>query len=188
MTKDLNMPYIPYLPEDLSEPADVVDAIRKRRGGELLHLDRMLLHSPPFAKGWNVFLGAVRNELSLSPKLREMAMCTVAVLNGAAYEFVQHAPLFVKAGASEAQVQALHDPLAALCDAALFDDVERSALAVIIAMTREVQVGEILMDRLREHLSDREVIELCGVTAAYNMVSRFLVATGIHPGDMAKPA
>ncbi|MEY3477443.1 MAG: hypothetical protein RLY65_1843, partial [Pseudomonadota bacterium] len=31
------MPHIPYLPEDLKEPADVVDAIRKRRGGELLH-------------------------------------------------------------------------------------------------------------------------------------------------------
>jgi len=45
-----------------------------------------------------------------------------------------------------------------------------------------------LMQRLRQHLSDQEVIELCGVTAAYNMVSRFLVATGIHPGDMAKPA
>ncbi|MFZ9525894.1 MAG: carboxymuconolactone decarboxylase family protein, partial [Burkholderiaceae bacterium] len=92
------MPHIPYLPEDLKEPADVVDAIRKRRGGELLHLDRMLLHSPAFARGWNVFLGAVRTELSLSPKLRELSMCTVAVLNGAEYEFVQHAPLFIKAG------------------------------------------------------------------------------------------
>ncbi|NCZ59114.1 MAG: carboxymuconolactone decarboxylase family protein, partial [Betaproteobacteria bacterium] len=86
------MPYIPYLPEDLAEPAAVVDAIRKRRGGDLLHLDRMLLHSPPFAQGWNLFLGAVRNDLSLSPKLRELAMCAVAVLNRADYEFVQHAP------------------------------------------------------------------------------------------------
>jgi alkylhydroperoxidase family enzyme len=34
---------------------------------------------------------------------------------------------------------------------------------------------------LRRHLSERETVELVGVTAAYNMVSRFLVATGIHP-------
>ena len=115
-------------------------------------------------------------------------MCTVAVLNGAEYEFVQHAPLLIKAGGSEAQVQALRDPLAAMGDQVLFNDLERCALAVIVAMTREVRVGEILMQRLRQHLSDQEVIELCGVTAAYNMVSRFLVATGIHPGDMAKPA
>ena len=182
------MPHIPYLPEDLNEPADVVAAIRQRRGGELLHLDRMLLHSPAFARGWNVFLGAVRSELSLSPLLRELSMCTVAVLNGAEYEFVQHAPLLIKAGGSEAQVQALRDPLAAMGDQVLFNGLERCALAVIVAMTREVRVGEILMQRLRQHLSDQEVIELCGVTAAYNMVSRFLVATGIHPGDMAKPA
>ena len=182
------MPHIPYLPEDLKEPADVVDALRKRRGGELLHLDRMLLHSPAFARGWNVFLGAVRTELSLSPKLRELSMCTVAVLNGAEYEFVQHAPLFIKAGGTEAQVQALRDPLAAMGDASMFDDLERCALAVIVAMTREVRVGDLLMQRLRQHLSDQEAIELCGVTAAYNMVSRFLVATGIHPSDMAKPA
>jgi len=57
-----------------------------------------------------------------------------------------------------------------------------------VAMTREVRVGDLLMQRLRQHLSDQEAIELCGVTAAYNMVSRFLVATGIHPSDMAKPA
>jgi len=182
------MPHIPYLPEDHSEPAELVDAIRKRRGGRLLHLDRMLLHSPPYARGWNVFLGAVRNELSLSPKLREMAMCTVAVLNGAEYEFVQHAPLFIEAGATQAQMEALRDPLAALSDPDMFSELERNALAVIVAMTRDVQVGDILMQRLRAHLSDREVIELCGVTAAYNMVSRFLVATGIHPGDIAKPA
>ena len=37
-------------------------------------------------------------KLSLSPRLRELAMCGVAVLNGAEYEFHHHAPEFVKAG------------------------------------------------------------------------------------------
>lgn len=41
------MSAIPYVPSDLSEPAAIVDAIRARRGGGLLNLDRMLLHSPP---------------------------------------------------------------------------------------------------------------------------------------------
>lgn len=114
------MARIPYLPEDLSEPAEVVAAIRKRRGGSLLHLDRMLLHSPPLARGWNVFLGAVRGELVLEARLRELAMCSVAVLNGADYEFAQHAPLLAEAGASEAQIAALHWPDRAVKDEALF--------------------------------------------------------------------
>ena len=68
------MPAIPYQPQDIDEPSELVAAIRARRGGALLNLDRMLLHSPPFARGWNDFLGAVRNELSLTPKLRELAI------------------------------------------------------------------------------------------------------------------
>ena len=90
------MPRIPFVPADLSEPADVVAAIRARRGGELLHIDRMLLNSPALASGWNGYLRAVRNDIGLDPMLRELAMCVVAVINGAEYEFVQHAPYFLK--------------------------------------------------------------------------------------------
>ena len=36
------MPRIAYTPADLEQPADLVDAIRNRRGGKLLNLDRML--------------------------------------------------------------------------------------------------------------------------------------------------
>jgi alkylhydroperoxidase family enzyme len=94
------MPRVPYLPADLREPAEIVDAVRARRGGHLLNLDRMLLHSPALAAGWNTFLGAVRESLVVDRRLRELAMCTVAVLNGAEYEYTQHAPLYIAAGAS----------------------------------------------------------------------------------------
>ena len=86
------MPRVPYVPEDIAEPKEIVDAVRKRRGGKLLALDRMLLHSPPLAAGWNAYLGAVRTQLSLAAKPRELAICGVAALNGAEFEFVHHAP------------------------------------------------------------------------------------------------
>ena len=54
------MPRLPYLDDDQVGPADLVAAVRKRRGGELLALDRMLLYSPPLAEGWNEMLGRVR--------------------------------------------------------------------------------------------------------------------------------
>jgi hypothetical protein len=101
------MPRIPYLPADLREPAEVVTAIRQRRGGPLLNLDRMLLYSPPLAKGWNAFLGEVRGGLALPPKLRELAMCVVAVLNGADYAGIRqgrrHASADQRAGRSAAR-------------------------------------------------------------------------------------
>src|SRR5437773_12509747 len=114
------MPRIPYVPIDLAEPREIVDAVRARRGGKLLLLDRLLLHSPQLASGWNTFLGAVRTRLSLSPRLRELAICSVAVLNGAEYEFFHHAPEFLKAGGTQAQVDAMRDVESAAGNVKLF--------------------------------------------------------------------
>jgi len=175
------MARIPYVNADLAEPREIVDAVRKRRGGTLLNLDRMLLHSPELASGWNAYLGAVRTRLSLSPRLRELAMCIVAVINGAEYEFIHHAPVFIEAGGTQAQVDAMRDPDRAAADTALFDDTERAALAVAIAMTRAVKVPDAAFDALKARLPERELVEFVATVAAYNMVSRFLVALGVEP-------
>jgi alkylhydroperoxidase family enzyme len=175
------MPRLPYVPADVSEPTDLVAAIRARRGGTLLNLDRMLLHSPRFARGWNAFLGEVRGGLALDPKLRELAICAVAVLNGADYEFVHHAPEFLKAGGTHAQLEALRLPDAAARDAALFDARERATLALTLQMTREVRVADAGFEAVRALLPEQELVELVGVVAAYNMVSRFLVALDVAP-------
>jgi len=175
------MPRIAYQPEDLAEPAAMVDAIRARRGGRLLHLDRMLLHSPPLAAGWNSFLKAVRTELALDPQLRELAMCAVASLNGAHYEFHHHAPEFLRAGGTAVQVEALREPEQALQTRGLFDDTALAALRLTIQMTRQVAVSDATFATAHAALGDRQTVELVAVIATYNMVSRFLVALGIEP-------
>jgi alkylhydroperoxidase family enzyme len=158
-------------------PEHLVSAIRTRRGGQLLNLDRVLLHSPALAQGWNAHLGAVRTGLALPAKLRELVICAVAVLNHADYEFAQHAPEFLRAGGSPAALQALRDYDAA-CDAAqFFDDVECAALRLTREMTRQVAVTDDTFELVRAVLgNERHVVELIGVVATYNMVSRFLVA------------
>jgi alkylhydroperoxidase family enzyme len=175
------MPRIAYQPADLGEPAALVAAIRARRSGRLLHLDRMLLHSPPLAAGWNGFLKAVRTELALEPRLRELAMCAVASLNGADYEFHHHAPEFLRAGGTAQQVEALRAPEQALRQPRLFDEDDLAALRLTVEMTRQVAVAEDTFAAVHAALGDRRTVELVGVVAAYNMVSRFLVALGIEP-------
>jgi alkylhydroperoxidase family enzyme len=178
------MARLAYQPADLAEPADLVAAIRARRGGHLLNLDRMLLHSPPLAQGWNGYLKAVRRDLQLAPRLRELAMCVVAALNHADYEFHHHAPEYLAAGGTAAQVAALRDPQAASQDPALhalFDEAEQAALQLTIEMTRNVAVADATFDRVQRLLGDRDTVELVAVIATYNMVSRFLVALGIEP-------
>ncbi len=172
------MPKLPYRDEDDPAIAELVAAIRARRGGKLLNLDRMLLHSPPYARGWNALLGAVRRELALSPRIRELIICAVAKVNRAEYEWQQHAPEFLAAGGRSDQLDALEDVTAA-CDDPRFDDTERAALALAIEMTRAVDVRPQTFERARRLFTERELAELVGTIATYNMVSRFLVALGV---------
>ena len=115
----------------------MVQAIKARRGGNLLKLDRMLLHSPEFAAGWNKFLGNVRTGLSVSSKLAELAICYVAVLNDASYELEQHAPIYVAVGGTEQKIAALNQqPIEWEC----FEPEEIAILELTREMTKEIHV------------------------------------------------
>lgn len=182
------MPRLPYLNDAAAAavaPAELLERIRARRGGELLNLDRMLLYSPALAAGWNGFLGAVRNDLVVDARLRELAMCAVAVLNGADYEYRHHAPLYIAAGGSRERAEALRALGAGDgqdFDQAGFDETERAVLRLTLEMTRRIQVDERSFAAARSALGgERELVEIIGVIAAYNMVSRFLVALGVEP-------
>jgi alkylhydroperoxidase family enzyme len=186
------VPRIPYVADDAAGPPDLVAEICSRRQQGLLNLDRILLHSPALARGWNAYLGAVRSGLTVASKLRELAICAVAVLNEADYELAQHLPEYISAGGSEAAAEALHDPAAACENVMLFDLAERSVLRLTLEMTRQVQVSDSTFAQIRSVLaSDRQVVELVAIVATYNMVSRFLEALEVsidgegnyHPGD-----
>jgi alkylhydroperoxidase family enzyme len=49
------------------------------------------------------------------------------------------------------------------------------------ASSREVAVPDEVFERLREHLGDRQLVELAATVAGYAMVSRFLVALQVPP-------
>ncbi len=176
------MPVIPYKSKDILEPADLVAAIRTRRGGTLLNLDRMLLYSPSFATGWNNFLSTVRNDLDIPAKLRELAICVIAILNEAEYEFIQHAAEFLKAGGTEDQLAALQQIDHPDSNSLLFNPQENAIIQLSMEMTRTVQVNETTMTAVKNVLqNDQHLVEIIGVIATYNMVSRYLVALGIEP-------
>jgi alkylhydroperoxidase family enzyme len=178
------MKIIPNRSIDDYQPAALLEQIRARRGASgLLNLDRILLHSPPLAEGWNKLIGNLRRELQLQPKLRELAICTVAVLNHADYELHHHAPVWIENGATARQLAALRglDEHQQLGD---FDPAERAVIQLTIEMTRAVKVAQPTLLAARAAVgSDRELVELIAIVAAYNMVSRFLVAAAVDIED-----
>jgi len=173
------MARLSYADLEHPEAKPLVDRIVAERGS-VLHLYQMLLHSPPVASGWLNYLTSIRQLSTLPGNLRELIIMRVAAINGAPYEADQHAPIALKEGMTQAQLDALPDWEAS----ALFSSVERAVLAYTDTMTRHVQVPDEIYTAARAAVgSDRLMVELTATVAAYNMVSRFLEALQVHTHD-----
>lgn len=145
--------------------------------GRISPLYQVLLNSPPIARGWEQMLSAVRNRNSLPAGLRELVILRVAVLNRAPYEFDAHVPHALAAGVPQAAIKTTRViPLAGDAPLSL---TERVAVQLTDSMTRDIEVPDPLFAKVRTHFDAQAQIDLVATIAAYNMVSRFLVALQI---------
>jgi alkylhydroperoxidase family enzyme len=181
---------LPYIPDDpqmaTAEDAAIVQRVKDRRGGALIALDKTLLHAPAVASGWNSFLGAIRTQTSLPDSIRELAICRVAVLNNAWYEWDSHRPILENAGVlSKEAIEGLKERERKDVDGdGGLDERHMAVLEYTDAMTIGCIVPEPLFAKLKGFFSEKEVVEITSTVAAYNCVSRFLVALDV--GEMAE--
>lgn len=173
--------------------AEVYDRVTERRKPRpLIPLDLALLHSPPIADGYNALLGAIRNRAVMPQEILELAVCRVAVLNGAVYEWNAHAPLALKAGVTTTQLEEVKTiPISTFTpegkfinntkkpDGSSLTDFQWDTLRFTDAMTKNVKVDDPIFEAIKSQFSEREVVELTICIGAYNMVSRFLVALDV---------
>ena len=173
------MAQLPYA--DLSNPElqPLVNRIVAERGS-VLHLYQMLMHSPPLATGWLELMTQVRQKLELGGDLRELVIMRIAHLNGAPYEADQHAPIALKEGLSQPQLDALPDWAGAVDR---YTPLQQAVLRLCDGMTRDIHVAPAVVQAVRAVLGERQLVELVGTIASYNMVSRFLEALQIHSDD-----
>jgi AhpD family alkylhydroperoxidase len=172
------MARIPYADLTNPEAKPLVERIVAERGG-VLHLYQMLLHSPPVASGWLNYLTAIRQQSTLPGGLRELVIMRIAVLNGAPYEAEQHAPIALREGVSQVQL----DDLDNWQQSKNYDATQRAVLAYTDAMTKDIHVSPEVFTAVKAVLTDRLLVELTATVGAYNMVSRFLEALQIHSHD-----
>ena len=169
------------------ELAEIERSIEAERG-DISILYQVLLNSAPIAAGWEKLLTAVRNRTTVPASLRELIILRVAVLNRATFEFDAHLPHARRAGLTEMKIASVRDwhggprraDAAVRAADATFDADEELVLELADAMTRDVVVADALMERLRARFDARGVLEVVATVAAYNMVSRLLVALRIE--------
>lgn len=165
----------PWQDSDPVDPALLKSIQARRPGGELIGIDRVLLKSFPLATGWNELMVRVRKEFSLSLEYRELIMLRVAWLNKAAFEWDVHYPAYLDAGGTAEKAAALEESIIS----PRFDETETLLIRLTDQSTQGVLVDENVIEELKIRLGEKETVEAVATVAAYNMVSRFLVALAI---------
>lgn len=180
----MRLPYVADPPPTTTpDEARILASVQARRApNPLLPLDLALLHSFPVTEGWNSFIGAIRTRTTLSTVVRELAICRVAVDNGALFEWEQHAPLLTEGGLSGEALKFIGDTQADFSSEAassVFSTEQRAVLKYTDAMTKTVTVPDEVFAELKGCFNEQEVVEITATVAAYNCVSRFLVALDV---------
>ena len=173
------MARVPLIDEtDQPELAVAVAKIKGARGGRLINIYRLMLHSPELANAWFDLNQAVRYGTQIDGQSRELAVIRVAILNEVEYVQRAHGPAYaLREGLTVEQVAAIGN----WQSSDLFNARQRALLAYTDAMTRDIDVPDDVFAEVRKHFTERQIVELTMLIGAYNMLTRFLKALKVDP-------
>ena len=164
------MARVPLIQED-SDPdlAELIGRIKVGRRGSLLNIYKLLLHSPEVTQAWMGLIDAIRANTVLDGRSRELAILRVAAVNRSAYEIKQHVP---RIALSMGLTLDDCDAVAAWPAPSGLSEKDDAVIAYADAVTRDVELDEQVVERLKPHFSPREIVELTIVIGTYNMHGR----------------
>ncbi len=143
----------------------------------VLNIFKTVAHNPKLLRDWvRMATPLLTGGLTLSPRLRELAILRVGQVSGSEYEFGQHIRIALAAGISYEEMAALKD----YDESGRFSELERAVIAYTDASAR---LDDGVADRARDlkrWLSDRELLELTFCIGHWSMVARVLVPLDVE--------
>lgn len=137
----------------------------------------MMAHAETCLKPIMKLGGTLLGKLKLDPKLRELCLLHAVKLENGDYEWMQHVPIAIDLGATQAQIDALAKGDDA---AACFSPLEKAALRLTRESVVDVRATEATVTEARKHLSDREIVELILMGGFYIMLARLTETLGVE--------
>ncbi len=119
---------------------------------------RVFAHMPRLAKGWLAFLAELKADGTLDRRLIELVRLRIAFHNQCRHCMAIRFADGWAGGVDEDLVCSLEKPE----DAPDLSEAERAAISFAdLIATDHLGIGDRHYDALREHFSDREIVELC---------------------------
>jgi len=147
-----------------------------------LNLFRMLAHAGTTGKRVLSLGNALLSQLELQPKLRELAILQVAHESGANYEWVQHVPLALSAGVTQAQIEAIEQESLL---GGLFTRREQQVLHFTKGVYWDRTISDEDFAGITQAFTPREIVELVFTIGYYTMLARFMKVLAIDIDDPA---
>lgn len=146
-------------------------ANQRRKYGEVLQSALLWARSPKLFLGVALLYGMIdRGSSPIEPALRSLVTVRVSQINHCPFCVDLNSATLMKRGVALDKVEALEN----WRQSNLFDRREQTVLEYAEAMTRsELQVGDDLLQRLRDFFDDDGIVELTGLVAFQNMSSKF---------------
>lgn len=168
------MPRIPF--PDVAKASDEVREALGRLPADV-KIFRMLSHAETLLKPTMRLGGAMLGKMKLDPLLRELALLHSVKIVGGEYEWVQHVPVTLQLGGTDAQITALEKgDITAAC----FSAKEKAVLAFTDEVVRKVKASDAALAELRRHVGDREVVELIMMSGYYTTLARLTETLGVE--------
>jgi alkylhydroperoxidase family enzyme len=173
------MARLPYV-DPATAPAHVRDVLERLPVS--LNVFRMMAHAEQDFRPMLDLGTAILARQKLPAKTRELVILRVGRLSKAQYEWVQHVPIALATGATQAQIDALErDDVEASC----FDATEKVVLRYATEVLRDVRASQQTFDELARLVSTQEVVELIVTVGYYMVIARLLETTAV---DLDPPA
>ncbi|HUP72376.1 MAG TPA: carboxymuconolactone decarboxylase family protein [Acidimicrobiales bacterium] len=161
------MARVPYL-----EPEQVPQQYRSLLARPAT-LFKALGNSPEGLRAFGRLGSFIRNDSTLNPRLREMAILQVGYLTGTAYEWTHHIDLAMEHfGVSADDIRAIGVETAG--HASAVPTLDRAVLRAAREMTSDLNVSDETWAELARDLSAEHLVDLVLAIGFYNLVVRVL--------------
>jgi alkylhydroperoxidase family enzyme len=169
------MARVKYLRRSDTSNQAIFDRLERERKLPTANIFLALTQTPDLLDGFLTYANALRSS-PLSPRLRELAILTVGHLTKSRYEVAHHQSHGLKAGLTQAQLDAVPQ----FETSPLYNGMERAVMAFAKESTLKVDVSEETWSRASAFLSEPELIALVLVVAWYNSGVRIMAGLDIE--------
>lgn len=172
------MALLPYL-----DPKDASPEVAKMLTGRpvVLNVQRMTANAQKIFLHRSRLSNALFTEITLDPRLREIAILRTAKDCRSVYEWTQHVPAARHVGVTDEQISAIGNWREAAC----FSDLERLTLQFTDEVNADVKAGRETLEALKQHLSPAEIIELLIIIGHWRQTASILETTEVDLEDFA---